>query len=206
MERGTMILALLLAIAALGRAADEAAPTRRPYRDGPLTAEDFQGTPEANSPYKAWTSANLQFRYAYRYRTQNRQTVVTLTEIDVWAEVERDKSWNRRPKDPLLMDHEQGHFDIAHAHALEAQAKLRETLGTAKALKTSGPSEAKAAELLQQKLREAVEAYVEALREANRQYDKDTTSGSDAAAQAEARRAQQQRIRELIAAEEKRAP
>src|SRR5688500_3287238 len=129
MERA-LIAAFLLQLAGMAVAQEAKVPLRRPYSAGPLTAADFRAEPDLSQPYAAWTSVEMQFRFAYRYRTQNKQTVVTLTEVDVWSEVERDKSWNRRPRDPVLLDHEQGHFDITHAHALEAQATLRKSLGT----------------------------------------------------------------------------
>src|SRR5690349_7971199 len=135
-----LLLAFLFATAYADEPKEAA---HRRYHDGPLTAEDFQAEPDEAKAWAAWTSADILYRYSYRYREQNKQVMVTLTEIEVFAVLERDKSWTRRPSDPLHLDHEQGHFDITHLHALQAQQHLQQGLKTADVLMAKAPSEKK---------------------------------------------------------------
>ena len=186
-------------------AADDESPTR-PYHDGPLTDDDFRGKPDATSSYWAWTQTEFRYRYNYRYQTSGGETVVSLTEIEIWGVVHRDKSWNRRKGNPLLLDHEQGHFDITQIYALEAQASLQKRIDKGPKLQARATTKEAAVKLLQERLEAARQPFITDSLAAQRLYDKETVNGTDAAAQAEARRAQKQRLEELLRAEELASP
>jgi hypothetical protein len=200
------LITILLLLCILPSARAQETPRARLYTDGPLTATDFQGEPDKSKAFWAWTATDIRYTYQYRYRTENNATIATLSEIKVWAELDRAKSWNTRPKNALLMDHEQGHFDIAHIHAWNAQLTLHKDMRAGKGPKAQAGDQKAAVAALEEKVRAMMKDYLEASNEANRQYDIGTASGNDAAKQAEARRAQQLRLRELVAEQEKFAP
>jgi hypothetical protein len=172
-------------------------PSERAYHDGPLTAADFQGKRPADAKTMAWTELDYQFRYRYRSEPRGSGRVATLTEIDIWTVLRREQSWNIRPKDAALLDHEQGHFDLAQTHALEALLQLRRSFNTADVLRARGTTDKDAAKKLETQIDAALEAFVAASKESNRQYDTETGSGTNFRAQAEARQVHRARLKEL---------
>ena len=91
------------------------------YADGPLTAEDFRGTPPDDAAMWARTVTRLHYTYKYRHSTPDmRNYTVTVGAISIVAEIRRDTSWNKRPENMSLLDHEQGHADNAQIVALRA--------------------------------------------------------------------------------------
>lgn len=178
----------------------------RPYRDGPLTAADFQAEPDLSQGFAAYTKTNFRHRYRYRYRTQGGDTVVTLTEVEVWGTVARDKSWNRRQRDAALMDHEQGHFDLTQIFALSAQAELREQLKKGRAPQGRAKNQDAAVKRLEARLLEVMEPFIAESITAHTQYDKETGNGTDIVAQAEARRDHKRRLEALLDAIEAATP
>lgn len=198
MQRALLICGLLWLWPALVLAQEVAAEKLRSHRAGPLTADDFQAKGDARSRYIAWTDTTLQFHFKYRSETKNGQRVVTLTDIDVWAALTTDKSWNLRPTDPLLMDHEQGHFDLTEIQARLARNQIRRLMKRRDPLTFArAPREAEAAAKLKAGIAKFMEAYTEASQASHQAYDEATRNGRDGAAQANERRQQQAQLEAL---------
>src|SRR5260221_14003129 len=69
------------------------------------------------------------------------------------------KSWNHWGKrNPNLLDHEQGHFDITQIHAQRLEIKMRKMVAAKKPPAGTGESEAAAAEALNALLEKECEA------------------------------------------------
>ncbi len=205
MQRVGSFITVVTLCAALVHAAPPEDPNR-PYRDGPLTANDFQAEPDPAQSYTAWTQTHFRHRYNYRFLTKSGETVVTLSEIEVWGVVARDKSWNRRLRDAVLMDHEQGHFDLTQIYALAAQASLQKRIDKGPALQTRAKTKAEAVQRLEARVLEVMQPYITDSIAAHSQYDKATSNGNDVIAQAEARRDHKRRMEALLDAAEPVAP
>lgn len=189
---------LLLALAgisvALGEAAEPAAQgSYRPYGDGPLSAADFEAQADRSQAFSAWTE--LDFDYSYGYSLARRgEWIVTLNKIEIQARIRRDKSWNKRPENAALMDHEQGHFDLMQTFALRAQCELHSQLQTVDVLQGRNASKAAAIRALETQLQAAIQRWMDEAIIANKKYDQETANGANLAQQATARRAQKQQL------------
>ena len=95
-----------------------------------LTASDFKGVPDPNSGYLATTFTHLTYQYRRPAPCSGKDNIRFQFETGITV---GDKSWMKfdRIRSKLLLqvllDHEQGHYDIAAAMA----DKLRKTLSAA---------------------------------------------------------------------------
>jgi hypothetical protein len=194
---GLNTLALGLIVAQERTVSDKA--SKRPYRDGPLVAADFQAEPDKANAFTAWSEIDFDYRYEYSLRRRG-EWIATLTKIEIHACLLTDKSWNKRPENATLMDHEQGHFDLAQTFALRAQCKLHSDLQTVDVLQGRHANKAAAIRDLEEKLKAFVQAQLEEAAAANKEYDKTTANGAKVTAQAEARREQKRLLDEAAAA------
>jgi len=88
--------------------------------DRRLTWEDFKGKPNPKSEFKAET--NWRLAYTYRLKTRNGELFPTYY-VDTYF-VHND-SWLKEGKEtPLLLRHEQGHFDIAEVCARDLRMRF----------------------------------------------------------------------------------
>jgi hypothetical protein len=189
----------LLAVVALA-AADEKPPLPRKHSDGPLTAADFQAKPDPRSRFAAWTEIDFDYSYKYRFERNNGRVVMRLIEVDVWSRLQRERSWTRRPRDPLVLDHEQGHFDLMETFAQAARIQLQTLIkASSPQIVAAAPTEAEARDALREKLRAQLQPFTTEGRTANETYDRETENGTDVAAQAAARQQQRARLEELAA-------
>jgi hypothetical protein len=200
-------IALLLAGALAGArerrgpvaaAAEHISPPGRPYPDGPLSAEDFQATPADRSPLTAYTMTDLRWDYRYQYQRTGRTVVAFLKDVTINAVVVASQSWNRRPGDKRLLDHEQGHFDLAWIVALQARLHFAEEYQVRRLTATGATSEI-ALENLRRKVDGEMRAAQERLIADHAEYDRVTRHGLDRAAQAEQRKSQGAAIQKLTA-------
>lgn len=76
-------------------------------KSGRLTWSDFQGAPPSNSGSAALTSSGVTLEYS-----ANGQAVT----YKIGCHFDKDRSWGR-VKNPLILAHEQGHFDISEIYA-----------------------------------------------------------------------------------------
>jgi hypothetical protein len=189
-------------------AADEKSNTRA-ATDGPLTKDDYLAKlPDPRPtfegrPLRAWTSGDVQNRYRYRFSIEAGKYRLTPTEIDVFAVVFRDKSWNIAPGDADLLDHEQGHVDLATIYALRARAVVRRMLARGE-LTVTAKDEATAKKEFEKRLKKTLDDELAALSEENRRYDRETRHGGDRERQREHRAHHARLLRELKAAAEEK--
>jgi hypothetical protein len=76
-------------------------PTRK------LTWNDFQGTPDPSSPNAALTNSNINVEFGFNNKGMTHS---------IRCRFNKQLSWGRIKNDYIL-NHEQGHFNIAEAHA-----------------------------------------------------------------------------------------
>ncbi len=177
-------------------AEEDQVPRFRRYSTGALTAKDYQApVPEDRGELDAYTTTDLRFEFEYRtYRSARRVRAWTTT-IDVYAVVDRSKSWNQKPNDQRLLDHEQGHFALAHIAALRAQHHF----ATSGRVSGVASGEEQAVANLQQDLERQVKRFMDELRDENHRYDECTQRGLNRAEQEKHRRNQREQIAALSA-------
>lgn len=95
----------------------------------PLRWEDFQGPvdPSAAPERVAMTAASLSWGYTYGLERGGGRCVYRITSIDVRAIFNRKDSWIRPGHlTDRVLEHEQGHFDIAQLFKLKLEELARE--------------------------------------------------------------------------------
>ncbi|MCH7728097.1 MAG: DUF922 domain-containing protein [Planctomycetes bacterium] len=187
-----------------GEEQQPAAPTFRRYDDGPLTAADFRAPiPKrrvVNNVFAvAYTRAEIRLDYRYSYRIRNGTVTAKVDRIEIFAIVHRNKSWNALPNNKKLMDHEQGHFDIAHAAALKARLELAQQARAGKPLQATAARPEDAVRAVKKKVQSFLSKYIDAVRNGHRDYDRLTRHGEIDEAQERQRAQQKEAIRSLTA-------
>ena len=170
----------------------------RPYDEGPLTADDFRGEPPEESIAAAKTATQFAFDFKYRYKSTARATTVTLDSITITACIRRDQSWNRHPDNKALMDHEQGHADIAQIHCLQARRSFRTRLAKGQGPSATAASLKEAVASLERAIRKEIAAFEKEARDADAEYDRVTANGTGLQQQ-EWRRVHAETLQELSA-------
>ena len=166
----------------------------RPYSDGPLTVRDYQApVPEKRGGLDAFTTTDLRFKFQYRTNRSGRRVRAWTTTIDVYAVVVPAKSWNRKLQDKRLLDHEQGHFDLAQIAALQAQRDF----ATSARLVGVASGEDQAVADVRQQLERQMQVLVDKLRAEHNEYDKSTRHGQIRGEQDEQRRRHREQIKKL---------
>jgi hypothetical protein len=181
---GFTLLGPILQVSLLCGQDNAASNDLRRYSDGPLEAEDFRGTVPSRRPREngvildAFTSVDIRYNLRYRGQTNASRTTLTLTSIDVYAVVDQAKSWNSQKSNRNLLDHEQGHFDLAAIYAIRMQCDFDKQLAEGRGIKTVGANEADAALALQREVDRLLNPAVDAMIKANERYDVTTSNGS----------------------------
>jgi hypothetical protein len=176
-----------------------AAEDARPYDQGPLTADDFRADPPDDSIAAAKTATQFAFEFKYGYKSTARTTIVTLSRITITACIRRDQSWNRHPDNKRLLDHEQGHADIAQIHCLHARLAFRKLLAKGQAPSATASSLSAGVAGLDRAVRKEMAAFEKAAKDADAEYDRVTANGVGPQQQ-EWRRVQAETLKELTAA------
>jgi hypothetical protein len=174
-----------------------AAEDRRKYEEGPLTSDDFRAEPQDVARAAAKTVTQLGYDFRYRYKSNSRNTTAFLESITIEAYIRRDQSWNSKPDDKALLDHEQGHADIARIHCLQARLAFRK-LQKGQGLSATASSLKEALSALEREIQKEMRVFEQAARDADAEYDRETRSGLGAK-QAEWRRVQKETIEQLEA-------
>ena len=134
-----------------------------------MTAADFQGTPPRAAPVKDNITmvANTMcvVRYSYRIRTNSERDgtwTARLTHFECFSAIEPEKCWNSVPESPRVLDHEQGHFDLAEIFARRLQRRFDELMA-GKNASASGLTERVARESLEKEIKKIADDTYEAL-------------------------------------------
>ena len=168
----------------------------RRFSDGPLTAADFKMEvpnpvpSDAGIPFAALTYAELQYRYTYQWKESGGTITTYPIEVTLFSIVDQNRSWNDRPQDLRILDHEQGHFDIAEIEARKDQEKMKKMVAD-KTFLGKGKTETEAKKDLESQMNKEFQKLVDALMVVQREYDRVTYHGTNLQAQAETRKVHQ---------------
>jgi hypothetical protein len=169
----------------------------RRYAEGPLQISDFQAKHPDHTRSAAYTAVRVRLRYRYGTQTQNGQISVRLESINVFSVFVRDQSWWAPLADKRLLDHEQGHFDIAEACARRAQLHFNAMFERDAPLTASGQTTSDAARQLARKIERLLRHFNDAATLAHQEYDRITHHGNLLRTQAEQRRVQKATLNRL---------
>ncbi len=168
----------------------------RPYADGPLSPADFRcpapnPLPEKNGVLlSAMTYTSLHYNTRFQWQEiRPGRFQARLTSFEITTQVDRRKSWTTRPNDERLLDHEQGHLDVAELWARRIQDRF-DSLISSRIISGSGSSGGQAIEDLNHQVDSRVQGLLAQEKQAQDQYDVQTHHGLSRANQSEARIAQ----------------
>jgi hypothetical protein len=187
----SLVLALLaLLVVAAGANQGGKKPSKlRPYTDGPLTAGDFAGMAPDQTPINMGIEmvANTECEVRYEYRSAVEQRgpnlwTARITSFTCTATVEPAKCWNTQPESLRVVDHEQGHFDLAEIAARRARKHFAGLIRDRKA--TASGRDRRAVERdLDAQIKKAMNELYEGLAKAQKTYDEETHHGTAILAQ-----------------------
>jgi hypothetical protein len=123
--------------------------------DRPLQWSDFAGPVNPTAPFDtvAMTAASLNWTYSYQLERSSRRCVFRITEITTEALFHPEDSWARpEHRTAVVLEHEQGHFDLTHVHKLmldrEATALVGDERSCGRRASTAADVESRVAEAI----------------------------------------------------------
>jgi len=156
--------------------------------DRPLSWDDFEGAVprDADAVRVASTASSLAWSYAYEIEWSQRGCMYSIVKLESVARFLPDRSWVRPGhRTDEILEHEQGHFDIAQIYNEQFKAATRDLIGSA--MQCNGQSERKAARAVESEIAQLVGSTYEEvwsqyqLRQET--YDSETRHGIDREAQ-----------------------
>ncbi len=169
----------------------------RRYESGPLKFSEFLGTALPDNSTRANTTTRSRMKYELSVRQVGTQIVVSVKSIELRAVFLPEESWWGPDADQSLLDHEQGHFDIAEISARQMQFLVMEAQANGSVISATMNTKQEAQEAVLQRLSDLSAAVDKKIAEANVEYDRLTRHGLDPAGQHEARRIQQLTLEQL---------
>lgn len=181
-------------------------PAARPenvlrYGERALQADDFQAAVPDKRPVEdpraeAYSHTSIRYHYQARETRRRRQVELQLTGIKLYAVFERAQSWIALPEAPDLLEHHEGHFDLTHIAALQAQIDFQNLIRTMPPT-GRGKTELEARRDLDAQLQNAVDRYRAEWEPEHRYFDERTRYGTDAIAERKERDKQRAKLAEL---------
>lgn len=191
-----MILAGLLLVISLPEIANTADPPERKYSMGALRISEFKGEGGTSSAGNAYTSTRTKFSYRFRVtRLTDNRFAAELESINVYSVFLPDSSWWNSPPNAELLDHEQGHFDIAEIAARRVQLAFQSS--DINKIQGTGTTPKQAERSLVEKLRHVANVADKQIMAENLEYDSTTGHGSWRRHQKERRRIHQLTLEKL---------
>lgn len=188
-----LILSILAlsAMCACSFADSKASSKPRRYEEGPLRRDEFRGSVDAKSPADAATLTRVMIQYTFNARSIDGRVESQITSIKVFSVFLPSASWWRPDAGDELLDHEQGHFDVAEIAARKLQLAVRRRLAANSTIIGVGTDRTSADKNLAEKIRKLMQASNAQAVQENKEYDRATRHGNRLRAQRDWRRVQQ---------------
>ena len=161
---------------------------QRHYDDGPLKIKEFAGDSPRFTRLEAMTVTRVALDYKFRVSRAGTGYRATLKSLSVKAVFLPNESWWRAPHDEALLDHEQGHFDIAEIAARRLRLAFRKLLRGSRKLSATGDTAEEAGAALVAKLEKVNQISEKQTAIEHEEYDRTTLHGVRYGTQAEQRR------------------
>jgi len=156
--------------------------------DRPLSWDDFKGAVprDADAVRVASTASSLAWSYAYQIEWSQHGCMYSIVKLESVARFLPDRSWVRPGhRTDAILEHEQGHFDIAQLYNQQFKAATEDLVGSAR--ECDAQSERKAARAVESEISRIIGSlYEEVWRQyqlRQEAYDSETTHGIDREAQ-----------------------
>ena len=199
-----IIVALL--ICSWAQAEQERTPELRAYSAGPLKRDDFRGKPDYSASGQAYTDVQVKFNYELDLQRDRRGIEARLVSLTAHSFFMPQSSWWKlESTDPQLLDHEQGHFDIAEICAQRVQLTFAKSIAKGRGLTGRGTSKQDAIEKLKKKIDQVMELANRQTVEQSKEYDAMTRHGIMPREQSEMRRVQKATLQKLVSENKKLA-
>jgi len=118
--RSTLLFTICLILPFLLAAQDQS-DNLIPWNSQKLVWPDFKGEPDASSEYKALT----QWRLSYDFQVAISNGAASIARSNVKTFFSRNDSWTKSSTGSTqLLEHEQGHFDLAEVYARKFRKDL----------------------------------------------------------------------------------
>ena len=148
-----------------------------------LKLENFQSEPNSDDPHDANTHTKLEYFFACKNVKSKTKNKVKIVEIKVNAYFVPSKSWIRKEKlngtnTPIILKHEQGHFDISQKISQDIQVRMNKLFQNRTFTCKGDTNEEKSNSvkpLLQQKFNELTQE----INRLNEKYDSETNFGTN---------------------------
>jgi hypothetical protein len=164
----------------------------RRYEQGPLAIHEFRGKPDRLSTGNALTMTRVMFTFQFQIeQLANDQFKAELSSFTAFTVFLPEESWwdDARAHRGLL-DHEQGHFDVAETAARRVNVAILRMFKSGKTISGVGATHAMAERALIKKMETLIKVADEQGAEENKAYDCRTRHGLWRNVQAEQRRIQ----------------
>ena len=204
--RTLVLLATLLVLVMIhvpttlrGGSAAHAEESERRHASRPLAVREFQGDRgDAPERFLAYTETQLRYSIRYQHQSDGRTTSAWLSSAEIYAVFLPELSWwDTERGNRKLLAHEQGHFDITEALALEFQLEIAKQIATGKALLVTAKDAKTATDALQAKFAAMQQRYESRLAKEQKRYDRVTSFGTNITEQVAERLRQLESLRKL---------
>ncbi len=210
-----LVTAMVLYLGAGSSPALRGQPTREltgallDHGERALRFDDFQaavpeelpkGEPPDELPIMAYSHTVVSYRFEAQTSKVRGKYRAQLKQITFTAVFDRTKSWNALPEDRRLLEHHQGHFDLARIGAYQAEADITERMRRDRAAFQAESATAQGAlDELDKKIAHACRALEEEFKREHEYFDVRTRYGTLEDLEREERAKQQERLRKHAA-------
>ncbi len=174
----------------LGLVAAPPKSKEREYSLGPLKIDEFRGEVEAQNNTTAHTATRVRYQFEFAFSQFGQQVTVIVKSIELRVVFLPEESWFGPDATPELLDHEQGHFDVAEINARRAELAIEKAKLAGRMISATGNSRQAAHQAIMEKLNEIGEQVDKQIADENVEYDRSTRHGFKYSEQSELRKIQ----------------
>ncbi len=169
----------------------------RPYTQGPLKVDEFLGEAPPEKSATAHTATRIRYEFQFLFGQNGQQVTVSVRSIKLRVVFLPEESWYGPDTSPDLLDHEQGHFDIAEINAHRVELALEQARLAGKLISATGNSRQSAHAAVMVKLDEIAQLADKKTADDNVEYDRNTRHGFNFSEQSELRKIQKLTLQSL---------
>ncbi len=169
----------------------------RVYSLGPLKVDEFRGEVISQHSTSAHTATRTRYQFALAFNQVGQLVTAVVKSIELRVVFLPDESWYGPDAAVELLDHEQGHFDIAEINARRTALSLEKARRAGKFISASGNTKQAAQKAVLEKLNEIAQLVDQQTAEDNIEYDRTTRHGYNFSEQSEVRKIQKLTLKSL---------
>ena len=145
--------------------------------------ENFQSEPDPNDPHDAKTHTEVEYYFACANAKSKSRNKIKIVEIQINSYFVPSQSWIRKEKLndtnlPIILKHEQGHFDIAQQVSQNTQAKMN-NMFQGKTFTCKGETNEEKSNSVKPILQKKFDELTKEIHKLNQKYDSETNFGTN---------------------------